>query len=77
MVIQFPNNPTLNNTYTYNSITRTYNGKGWTKSSGGGDVSSAGSNGTANTGGVGSWDGGDYGSGTGGSDIVIVRYRSS
>ena len=33
MAIQFPNNPTLNDTYTYNSITWTYNGTAWSKSS--------------------------------------------
>ncbi len=31
MAIAFPQNPTLNQTYTYNSITWTYNGIGWTK----------------------------------------------
>ena len=32
MAISFPSNPTLNQTYTYNSVIWTYNGKGWTKS---------------------------------------------
>ena len=36
MAIQFPSSPTLNQTYTHNSITWTYNGTAWTKSSGGG-----------------------------------------
>ena len=36
MAIQFPNNPTLNDTYVYNSITWTYNGTAWTKSGAGG-----------------------------------------
>jgi hypothetical protein len=31
MAISFPSNPTLNQTYTHNSITWTYNGIGWTK----------------------------------------------
>jgi len=34
MAIQFPSSPTLNQTYTHNSITWTYNGTAWTKSSG-------------------------------------------
>jgi hypothetical protein len=32
MAFQFPSNPTLNQTYTYNSITWTYNGRGWSRS---------------------------------------------
>jgi len=36
MAIQFPTNPTLNQTYAHNSITWTYNGTAWTKSSAGG-----------------------------------------
>lgn len=43
MAIQFPNNPTLNDTYVYNSITWTYNGTAWSKaaaSSGGGSGAS-------------------------------------
>lgn len=31
MAIQFPSSPTVNDTYTYNNITWTYNGKGWVK----------------------------------------------
>lgn len=33
MAIAFPSSPTLNQTYTYNSITWTFDGIGWTKSS--------------------------------------------
>lgn len=36
MAISFPANPTLNQTYIYNSITWTYNGTAWTKSGSGG-----------------------------------------
>jgi len=36
MSFSFPQNPTLNQTYTRNSITWAYNGKGWTKSTAGG-----------------------------------------
>jgi len=36
MAFSFPQNPTLNQTYTRNSITWAYNGKGWTKSTAGG-----------------------------------------
>ena len=36
MSFSFPQNPTLNQTYTRNSITWAYNGKGWTKSTTGG-----------------------------------------
>lgn len=32
MAFTFPSNPTLNQTYTYNSITWTYNGRGWSRS---------------------------------------------
>jgi len=32
MAFSFPSNPTLNQTYTYNSITWTYNGRGWSRS---------------------------------------------
>jgi len=32
MAFQFPSSPTLNQTYTYNSITWTYNGRGWSRS---------------------------------------------
>jgi hypothetical protein len=39
MAISFPSNPTLNQTYTHNSITWTYNGTAWTKSSGSGGAS--------------------------------------
>jgi len=31
MPFSFPSNPTLNQTYTSNSVTWVYNGKGWTK----------------------------------------------
>ena len=53
MAISFPNNPTLNDTYVYNSITWTYNGTAWSKASaggsGGGTASAAGVSDQANT----------------------------
>ena len=33
MAFTFPSSPSLNQTYTYNSVIWTYNGKGWTKPS--------------------------------------------
>ena len=36
MAIQFPSSPTLNQTYTYNSIIWTYNGTSWSKAGAGG-----------------------------------------
>jgi hypothetical protein len=36
MAFLFPSSPVLNDTYTYNSITWTFNGKGWNKASTGG-----------------------------------------
>jgi len=39
MAFSFPSNPTLNQTYTFNSITWTFNGKGWGRASAGGGAS--------------------------------------
>lgn len=47
MAFSFPSSPTLNQTYTYNSITWTYNGKGWIKSTSGGGGASVTSSATA------------------------------
>ena len=47
MPFSFPSNPTLNQTYTSNSITWAYNGKGWTKSAAGGGGASVTTSATA------------------------------
>jgi hypothetical protein len=39
MAFSFPSNPTLNDTYTFNNIVWTFNGKGWSKAAAGGGAS--------------------------------------
>lgn len=76
MAFLFPSSPALNDTYTYNSITWTYNGKGWIKATsggGGGGGYNGGSVPDSNTQGCGSGGGGSSFVGNGATLVTDVQ----